>query len=180
MPNLNQAFIDLKVLLEKALLAKKITGWTVAQNYNPIQGKWTQPVLVMHRVRNEQYGAVGQYYSTANSKLYLNTKETHEVTYQIDALSPRDLSGTATTWEANDVISAIRNWMSGPFGTKELHDKGYALAEKIRVIEEPTFVDENETFEYNPNMLIKLFFMEVEQIEVPALTAVENQGIKGE
>lgn len=180
MPKLNQVFIDFKYFLEQALLAKKITGWIVAQNFNPTQGHWTQPVLVMHRVRNEQYGTVGQYYDINNNKLYLKTSETHEVTLQVDALAPRDLTGAATTWEANDVIGAIRNWMSGPFGTKVIRDKGYALAEKIKVIEEPTFVDENETFEYNPNMIVKLFFTEVEQTEVPALTAVENQGIQGE
>lgn len=179
MPKINQVFTDFKALIEEALAAKGITGWLVAQNFNPIQGHFTQPLLVMHRVRSEQYGAVGQYYNVGNEKLYLQTNETHEVTIQVDALAPRDLAGAKTTWEANDVISALRSWMSGPFGTKAIRDKGYALAEKIRVIEEPTFVDENETFEYNPNMQVKLFFTEVEQQEVPALDAVENQGIKG-
>lgn len=179
MPKLNQVFIDLKALIETALVAKGITGWLVGQNFSPVQGHFTQPVLVMHRVRNEQYGAVGQYYSVTNDKLYLQTREINEVTFQIDALKPRDLAGTSSTWEANDVINAIRSWMSGPFGTKEIRSKGYALAEKIRVVEEPTFVDENEAFEYNPNMQVKLFFTDVEQQEVPALTAVENQGIKG-
>ena len=108
------------------------------------------------------------------------TSETHEVTLQIDAIKPRDLSGSASTWEANDVVNALRSWMSGPFGTKAIRAKGYALAEKIRVVEEPTFVDENETFEYNPNMQVKLFFTDVEQQEVPALDAVENQGVIGE
>lgn len=180
MPKINQVFTDFKALIEDALAAKGITGWLVAQNFNPIQGHFTQPLLVMHRVRSEQYGAVGQYYSVESQKLYLQTSETNEVTIQVDALAPRDLAGTSTTWEANDVISALRSWMSGPFGTRAIREKGYALAEKIRVIEEPTFVDENETFEYNPNMQVKLFFTDVEQQEVPALDAVENQGIIGE
>lgn len=180
MPKLNQVFTDFKTIIETALTAKGITGWLVAQNYNPVQGHFTQPVLVMHRVRNEQYGAVGQYYNTANQKLYLQISETYEVTLQVDAIKPRDLAGSVNTWEANDVINALRSWMSGPFGTKTIRAKGYALAEKIRVVEEPTFVDENETFEYNPNMQVKLFFTDVEQQEVPAITAVENQGIIGE
>ena len=179
MPKLNQVFTDFKTIIETALTAKGITGWLVAQNYNPVQGHFTQPVLVMHRVRNEQYGSVGQYYNISQQKLYLLTSETHEVTFQVDAIKPRDLAGNLETWEANDVVNALRSWMSGPFGTKAIRDKGYALAEKIRVVEEPTFVDENETFEYNPNMQVKLFFTDVEQQEVPALSAVENQGIKG-
>lgn len=179
MPRLNQVFIDFKALIEKALEAKGVTGWLVAQNYNPVQGHFTQPVLIMHRVRNEQHGAIGQYYNVQEDKLFLVTKETHEVTFQVDAIKPRDLTGAAETWEANDVINALRSWMSGPFGTKEIREKGYALGEKIRVVEEPTFVDENDTFEYNPNMQVKLFFTDVEQEEVPALDAVENQGIKG-
>lgn len=179
MPNLTKVFTDFKALIETALSANDITGWLVAQNYNPVQGHFTQPVLIMHRVRNEQYGAVGQHYDIAAGKFYLKTTETLEVTIQVEAIAPRDLTGSST-WEANDVIEALRRWMSGPFGTKAIRTKGYALAEKIRVIEEPTFVDENETFEYNPNMQVKLFFTDVEQQEVPALDAVENQGIKGE
>lgn len=179
MPSLTQVFTDFKALIETALAAKGITGWLVAQNYNPVQGHFTQPVLIMHRIRNEQYGAVGQHYDATSQKFYLRTTETHEVTLQVDAIAPRDLTG-ASNWEANDVIDALRRWMSGPFGTKAIRAKGYAIAEKIRVIEEPTFVDENETFEYNPNMQVKLFFTEVEQEEVPALDAVENLGIKGE
>lgn len=174
----NQIFTDLKAIIDSALATAEITGWLVAQNYNPTQGHWNQPSIIMHRVRTEQYGAVGQQYRKEEDKLVLDVVESKEVTLQIDAICPRDLTGT-NKWEAADIINFLRRYFSGPFGVAALKEKGYALAEKIRMVEEPTFQDEHDVMEYNPNLQIKLFYTDIQTQEVPALTAVEFKGIKG-
>lgn len=173
-----QTFADIKAIIDTELNRAGITGWIVAQNYNPVQGHWNKPTLVMHRVRDNQYGAIEQQYTITEDKLLLATKESHELTLQLDAICPRDLTGQQE-WGAADVIKFLRHFLSGPFGVAALKAKGYSLAEKIRVMEEPTFVDEHETYEYNPNMQIKLFYIDVQTQEVPALTAVELKDIKG-
>ena len=45
MPNLTKVFTDFKALIETALSANNITGWLVAQNYNPVQGPKEQVSL---------------------------------------------------------------------------------------------------------------------------------------
>ena len=119
----NQIFTDLKALIESALATAEITGWLVAQNYNPTQGHWNQPSIIMHRVRTEQYGAVGQQYRKEEDKLVLDVVESKEVTLQIDAICPRDLTGT-NKWEAADIINFLRRYFSGPFGVAALKEKG--------------------------------------------------------
>lgn len=173
-----QVFIDFKSILDAELERAGITGWLVVQNFNPVQGHWSKPTLVMHRVRADQYGAVGQHYTIEGDALMLETSESREVTLQIDAICPRDLA-QQSNWEAPDVIAFLRHFFSGPFGVAALKEKGYSLAEKIRTIDEPAFLDEHETYEYNPNMQIKLFYVDVQKREVPALTAVELKNIKG-
>lgn len=173
-----QVFIDFKSILDAELERAGITGWIVVQNFNPIQGHWNKPTLAMHRIREDQYGAVEQQYVADGEKLILETREIREVTLQLDAICPRDL-GQKSNREAPDVIAFLRHFFSGPFGVSALKAKGYSLAEKIRVIDEPAFLDEHETYEYNPNMQVKLFYVDVQKREVPALTAVELKNIKG-
>lgn len=175
----NAIFTDLKSLIETALATADIAGWLVAQNYNPTQGHWNQPSIIMHRVRTEQYGAVGQRYRIKDDKFFMDMLESKEVTLQIDAISPRDLTGAKNKWESADIINFLRLYFSGPFGVKALKEKGYALAEKIRVVDEPTFQNEHDVMEYNPNLQIKLFYTDIQTQEVPALSAVEFKGIKG-
>ena len=66
-----QTFADIKAIIDTELNRAGITGWIVAQNYNPVQGHWNKPTLVMHRVRDNQYGAIEQQYTITEDKLLL-------------------------------------------------------------------------------------------------------------
>lgn len=170
-------WIDLKELLEGALAFYKVDGWTVRQNFPPAKGNWPLPVLVMRRIRSVQYGAQGQIYRLNSQALLLGTRQCREDTFQIDALCSR-VPGTPTLQGA-DLVGMLAEYFSGPFGVRALREKGYFLAEKINACEEPDYTDEHDVFEFNPFLQIKLFYVNTNETEVPAVNAAEFKGIKG-
>lgn len=174
----NQIWTDFKEILDNALAFCGVSGWTVRQNFAPVKGNWPRPVLVMHRIRPALYGAQGQKYISSNSALTLQTKQYMELTLQIDALCSR-VPGRPEQVLASDVIIILADYFTGPFGSRALKDKGYALAEKIRTVEEPEFTDENDVFEFNPFLQMKISYINTTEKEVPALDALEIQGVKG-
>lgn len=170
-----EIWANFKQIIEDALAQSQVPGWSVTQE---ITQDAQQPALRARRIRSEQYGAQTQQYKTVQNQLTLITRERVVLTWQIDAVCP--VSGAnAPEWSAPDVLGLLRNYFSGPFGTAALRAKGFSLAEKIRFIDEITSPAPKESPETNPFLQMKLFYVNEDVYEVPALTAVENQGIKG-
>lgn len=168
----NQTWQKIITLVNMALTKAGITGWAVLQNYQPSQGTYTKPHVLIHKLMETYIGHLQNpsFKSTGGGQLT-------QWTLQIDAIRDREETDSADVMNGADVLQYIRFYFLSDEGARELRDQGFNVF-FINQAPEAQFKTENETYQLDPNITVNLVFKQNYEQPAAAIRAV-NPTIKG-
>lgn len=143
----NQIWANMIVLLNKAVSAKEISGFTVMRSNQPVDIQ-KQPVILIHRISTNRYGWRGRKDKVINGVMHHIESYHQELRFQIDVL--KKISGSAEEQTASDIANLLVDWLESDKGLKEMRSLGFM---PLRIINMPenTFVNQNDNYQINPH-----------------------------
>ena len=164
----NQIWKDLVGVIDGYLATSGQTGWITTPADQPIPVGISDKMVLVSRVFMRPVGWQGSEDKDIGYNYTHIEKQRAELRLQLSFLCQRHpATDTVTTWTANDMAEHLRMFLNSYKGIRQLAELGYRTL-RCTTIRNASFIDDSETYEFNPSFDLTLLYEQTLESEAIA------------
>ena len=173
----NEVYKDFKYFIETALVYFSVTNWKILKLNQVIKTEDLTPCVFIQILRKKQAGS--QFRKNARvsgpNKVYFTC---NEVTLRFSATRRNLITDTTNTYNAQDILTLIRQYFQTLQGIKEIASKGYAQY-RSSDIQAQSFTNDDEAVQLMPYFDITAVYTDTFRSVINTLDYVRFKEVKG-